>query len=126
MKATTRRIRKPLIHTIATKLESVKQVNMLMTAGVSKYNACRQLANKHRVTTQTVYNWCKRHDNKLTQVNHDNTKLETLNTTRSLIKNQVEEGKFSVHSLSIRTVGGAIIKLTPADIKGIAEYATFV
>ena len=37
-----------------------------------------------------------------------------------------ETGRFSVHSLSIRTVNGAVVKLTPADIKGIAEYATII
>ena len=125
MKATTptRRLRKPLIHTIATKLEAVKQVNMLIAAGVTKYNACNQLAKKHHVTTQTVYNWCSRHNTKLTQVTRNNGNFETLNATPSF---QREDGKFAIHSLSIRTVGGAIVKLTPADIKGIAEYATIV
>jgi len=123
MKAATRRTRKPLIHTLETKLEAVKQINMLMAAGVTKYNACRQLANKHHVTTQTVYSWCNRHNSTLTQVGRNNVKLDTLSATSSF---QREDSKFSVHSLSIKTVGGAIVKLTPADIKGIAEYATFV
>ena len=123
MKAATRRTRKPLIHTLETKLEAVKQINMLMAAGVTKHNACRQLANKHHVTTQTVYNWCTRHDSILTQTGRNNVKLDTLNANSSF---QREDGKFSIHSLSIKTVGGAIVKLTPADIKGIAEYATFV
>ena len=121
---TTRKIKRPLIHTLATKLEAVKQVNMLMAAGVSKDAACKQLARKHGVTTPTLYNWCKRHDTVLTQVGrNNNVKLETLSATSSF---QREDGRFSVHSLSIKTVGGAIVKLTPADIKGIAEYATFV
>ena len=124
MKRTTRRIRKPLIHNLETKLEAVKQVNMLMSAGVTKHNSCRQLAKKHGVTTQTVYNWILRHDTKLTQINtRSNGNFETLNATPSFEKNT---GRFSVHSLSIKTVNGAVVKLTPADIKGIAEYATFV
>ena len=126
MKATTtRRIKKPLMHALETKLEAVKQVNMLITAGVSKYNACHQLAKKHRVTTQTVYNWCLRHNTKLTQVenNNDNGQFEALDTIPTF---QREDGKFAIHSLSIRTVNGAVIRLTPTDIKGIAEYATIV
>ena len=124
MKAATRRTRKPLIHTLETKLGAVKQINMLMTAGVTKHHACEQLAIKHSVSTQTVYNWCKRHNTLLTQVGrNNNVKLDTLNAIPSF---QREDGKFSVHSLSIRTVSGAIVKLTPADIQGIAEYATLV
>ena len=123
MKATTRRTRKPLIHTLETKLGAVKQINMLMAAGVTKHNACRQLASKHHVTTQTVYNWCQRHDITLTQVGRNNGEFEALNIGPSF---QKDTGRFSIHSLSIKTVNGAVVKLTPADIKGIAEYATLV
>ena len=111
------------MHTLETKLEAVKQVNMLMTAGVTKYNACTQLAKRHHVTTQTIYNWCLRHDSALTQVRRNNGKFEALNVGPTF---QKDTGKFSIHSLSIRTVSGAVVKLTPADIKGIAEYATLV
>ena len=121
---TTRRIKKPLIHKLATKLEAVKQINMLMAAGVTKNRACDQLAIKHSVTLQTVYNWYKRHNNtKLTQVKRTNGEFEALNVGPTF---QRDTGRFSIHSLSIRTVGGAVVKLTPADIKGIAEYATIV
>ena len=123
MKATTRRTKKPLIHTLETKLEAVKQINMLMGAGVTKHNACRQLASKHHVTTQTVYNWCTRHNSILTQVGRNNGEFEALNIGPSF---QKDTGRFSIHSLSIKTVNGAVVKLTPADIKGIAEYATLV
>ena len=122
MRTTTRKIKRPLIHTLATKLEAVKQVNMLMAAGVSKDAACKQLAEKHGVTTPTLYNWCKRHNTEITQVNLNNN-VTTLNANTSFGR---EEGRFSVHSLSIRTVGGAVVKLTPTDIKGIAEYAPFI
>ena len=123
MKTATRRTRKPLIHTLETKLEAVKQINMLMAAGVTKHNACRQLASKNHVTTQTVYNWCTRHNSTLTQVGRNNGEFETLNIGPSF---QKDTGRFSIHSLSIKTVNGAVVKLTPADIKGIAEYATLV
>ena len=123
MKATTRRTRKPLLHTLETKLEAVKQVNILVSKGQSRYNACTRLAKKHHVTTQTVYNWCTRHNTKLTQINLNNGEFEALNIGPSFQKNT---GRFSIHSLSIRTVNGAVVKLTPADIKGIAEYATLV
>jgi len=123
-KKATRKTKKTLtIHPLETKLEAVKQVNMLMTAGISKYSACRQLAHKHDVRTQTVLYWHNQYNTGLTQVNRNNVKLDTLSATSSF---QREDSKFSVHSLSIKTVGGAIVKLTPADIKGIAEYATFV
>ena len=115
MKATTRRTRKPLIHTLETKLGAVKQINMLMTAGVTKYNACRQLAKKHRVTTQTVYNWCSRHNTEITQVN-------LVNSTN----NHIKHNRLTIHSLDVRTTSGTVVKLTPTDIKGIAEYATIV
>ena len=115
MKATTRRTRKPLIHTLETKLGAVKQINMLMAAGVTRYNACRQLAKKHRVTTQTVYNWCLRHDTKITQVN-------LVNSTT----NHIKHNRLTIHSLDVRTTGGTVVKLTPTDIKGIAEYANLV
>ena len=115
--------KRPLIHPLATKLEAVKQVNMLVAAGVSKDAACRQLAKKHGVTTPTVYNWCKRHNTEITQINLSNNNVTTLNANTSFGR---EEGRFSVHSLSIRTVGGAVVKLTPTDIKGIAEYAPFI
>ena len=123
MKA-TRKVKKPLIHSLETKLEAVKQINMLMAAGVTKNHACERLAVKYGHTTQTIYNWYKRHNTRLTQITtRDNGKFETLSATPSFKK---ETGRFSVHSLSIRTVGGAVVKLTPADIKGIAEYATIV
>ena len=123
MKATSK-VRKPLIHTLETKLEAVKQINMLMAAGVTKNHACERLAVKYGHTTQTIYNWYNRHNSKLTQITtNNNGKFETLNATPSFVK---ETGRFSVHSLSIRTVNGAVVKLTPADIKGIAEYATII
>ena len=125
MKRTTT-IKRPLIHPLEIKLEAVKQVNMLITAGVSKYNACTQLAKKHRVTTQTVYNWCLRHDTKLTQVDRDNGHIGSFETIDTDLSFQRTGGKFSIHSLSVKTVNGAVVKLTPTDIKGIAEYATFV
>ena len=115
MKAATSKTRKPLIHTLETKLEAVKQINMLMTAGVTRYNACRQLAKKHRVTTQTVYNWCSRHNTKITQVN-------LVNSTT----NHIKHDRLTIHSLDVRTTNGTVVKLTPTDIKGIAEYATIV
>ena len=99
MKAATRRTRKPLIHTLETKLEAVKQINMLMAAGVTKNRACDQLAIKHSVTLQTVYNWYKRHNTKLTQVERTNGEFEALNVGPTF---QREIGKFSIHSLSIR------------------------
>ena len=123
MKATSK-VRKPLIHTLKTKLEAVKQINMLMAAGVTKNHACEQLAVKYGHTTQTIYNWYNRHNTKLTQITtRNNGKFETLNANPSF---QRDEGRFTVHSLSIKTVNGAVIKLTPADIKGIAEYASLV
>ena len=123
MKATIRRTRKPLIHTLETKLEAVKQINMLMAAGVTKNHACERLAVKYGHTTQTIYNWYKRHNTRLTQVERTNGKFEALNVGPTFQRNT---GKFSIHSLSIKTVGGAVVKLTPIDIKGIAEYATLV
>ena len=124
-KKATHKTKKTLtMHPLETKLEAVKQINMLMAAGVSKYSACRQLANKYGRRTQTLYNWHKLHDTILTQVGRNNNiKLETLSATSSF---QRENGRFSIHSLSVKTVNGTIVKLTPADIKGIAEYATLV
>ena len=115
MKRTTRRTRKPLMHTLATKLEAVKTVNKRMANGDTKYNACRMLAKKHHVTTQTVYNWYLRHNTKITQVNLVNYTPDVSRTN-----------KLNIHSLNIETADGVVVKLTPTDIKGIAEYATFV
>ena len=115
MKRTTRRTSKPLMHTLATKLEAVKTVNKLMANGETKYNACRKLSKKHHVTTQTVYNWYLRHNTKITQVN-----------LVSSVPRPTKHDRLVIHSLDVRTTGGTVVKLTPADIKGIAEYATFV
>ena len=115
MKRTTRSTRKPLMHTLATKLEAIKTVNKRMANGDTKYNACRMLAKKHHVTTQTVYNWYLRHNTKITQVNLANS------TT-----NHVKHDRLTIHSLDVRTTNGTVVKLTPTDIKGIAEYANLV
>ena len=123
-KRATRTTKKTLtVHPIEVKLEAIKQVNMLMAAGLTKYGACSQLAKKHDVRTQTVLNWYSKHNTSLTQVGRNNGQFQAIDAPTSFLR---EDGKFSIHSLSVKTVNGSVVKLTPTDIKGIAEYATFV
>jgi|TARA_Y100000310_G_C20286025_1_gene624905 hypothetical protein len=120
--ATKRATKKTLtVHSIETKLEAVKQVNTLMAAGVTRYSACGQLAHEYDVKTQTILNWHDKHNTLLTRADRNNGRFEAIDVPTSFRR---EDGKFSIHSLSVRTVNGAVVRLTPTDIKGIAEYAT--
>jgi len=109
IKTQTRRHKKPTIHTLAVKLTAIKRINSLVASGMSRFQAQKTLAKDLKVTTQTVVNWFNKHNTSLTQINSNHVLTPT--------------GKLIIQSLNVRTIDGANVRLTPEDVKGIAEYA---
>ena len=104
-----RRNKKATIHPLAVKLAAIKRINILVASGTSRFSAQKTLARELKVTTQTVVNWFNKHNTSLTQINSNHVLTPT--------------GKLIIQSLNVRTIDGANVRLTPEDVKGIAEYA---
>ena len=104
-----KRTKKLIFHDLATKLAAVKRVNTLLSKGTSKTKAHMLVAKGLQVTPSTIHNWCQKH---------------ALTSTR--VNTVTANGRLTIQSLNIKTIDGVTVRLTPGDIKGIAEYAALV
>ena len=108
--ATPIRRRKPVFHTTAAKLSAVREARLLMKKGLSKSKALANIAKGMKVSAPTVHNWLNKYE------------PLTLNTTNGTAHHT--NGRI-VTGIEVKTESG-IIKLTPADVKNIADLASTV
>ena len=110
-----RRSKIPTFHPIATKMDAVKEIHTIMMSGVSRSKACSQLAKTLKVHRTTIENWLVQYGN-LSQTTITPQQANHINATRK---------PFSINSLTLNTDNG-YVKLTPNDIRNIANLAKLV
>ena len=115
-KTTTRRNNKlPVFHPMATKLAAVKEVNTLITAGFTRNKAIETIRKQLKVHRTTVVNWLSQYGG-----------AQVTNVTPQQANHITATRKpFSINSLTLNTDNG-YVKLTPNDIRNIANLAKLV
>ena len=115
MSTTTRRSKLPVFHPIATKMAAVKEINTLVATGMSHNKAHAKVARTLKVHRTTVENWMKQYG----------TLKQTTITPQQATHIAATRKPLSINSLTLNTENG-FIKLTPNDIRSIADLAKFM
>ena len=117
-RSTTRRNSKiPVFHVMATKLDAVKEVNRLITTGLTQEKAIGVVKRQLKVHRTTVVNWMKLYGGKKVTRITPTSQQDTVTSTRLFNNHITTTG--NVNSLTLNLEHGPV-KLTPKDIRDIA------